>query len=262
MKRILFALMLALFAASQASAQMSDEEVIAFAQEQHEAGKSQTAILLELQRKGVKKEQLLRIKEQYEASHGTGGASESAPVAAGSRTRQANGSTQAKSSKQGAMSVVSEAKEIFGHDIFQNESLTFEPNMNIATPASYVLGPGDEVLIDVYGTSQSSKQYAISPEGTIIIEKIGPVAISGLTVEQAQAKVNSKMGLHYQGSSIKLTVGQTRTVVVNVLGEVVNPGTYTLSAFSTVFNARRRYYGNWYPEKHQGEPWRKNHLQD
>jgi protein involved in polysaccharide export with SLBB domain len=133
--------------------------------------------------------------------------------------------------------VTSATKQIFGHDIFQNEKLTFEPNMNIATPASYVLGPGDEILIDIYGTSQSSQKYAISPEGTIIVEKIGPVAVSGLTVEQAQAKVQSKMGLHYQGSSIKLTIGQTRTVVVNVLGEVVNPGTYTLSAFSTVFNA-------------------------
>ena len=239
MKRLLFALMLALFAVNQASAQMSDEEVIAFVAEQHEAGKSQAQILLELQKKGVKKDQLLRIKEQFEASQGSVGAQQSAPVAIGPRTRQANGETQAKAEKntQSVKNVVSDVKEIFGHDIFQNESLTFEPNMNIATPASYVLGPGDEVLIDVYGTSQSSKQYAISPEGTIIIEKIGPVAIAGLTVEQAQAKVNKQMGLHYQGSSIKLTVGQTRTVVVNVLGEVINPGTYTLSAFSTVFNA-------------------------
>ena len=184
MKRLLFALMLALFAVNQASAQMSDEEVIAFVAEQHEAGKSQAQILLELQKKGVKKDQLLRIKEQFEASQGSTGAKQSAPVAIGPRTRQANGETQAKAEKntQSVKNVVSDVKEIFGHDIFQNESLTFEPNMNIATPASYVLGPGDEVLIDVYGTSQSSKQYAISPEGTIIIEKIGPVAIAGLTV--------------------------------------------------------------------------------
>lgn len=239
MKKYLIALVLILFAAGQVSAQMSDEEVIKFVQEEHEAGKSQKAILLDLQKRGVKREQLLRLKEQYEAAQGSVGASQSAPVAAGNRTRQANGETQTKAERndQSVKNIIVETKEIFGHDIFQNESLTFEPNMNIATPASYVLGPGDQVLIDVYGTSQSSKQYAISPEGTIIIEKIGPVAISGLTVEQAQAKVSSKMGLHYQGSSIKLTVGQTRTVVVNVLGEVVNPGTYTLSAFSTVFNA-------------------------
>lgn len=245
MKRILFALTLVLFSVGQVSAQMSDEEVIEYVQEQHEAGKSQTAILLDLQRKGVKKEQLLRLKEQYDAAQaemsGGSGKSGSSSSAAGDRVRKANGGTQSKDEEQGkgkaVANVVNNVKEIFGHDIFQNEKLTFEPNMNIATPASYVLGPGDEVLIDVYGTSQSSQKYAISPEGTIIIEKIGPVAVAGLTVEQAQAKVRNMMGLHYQGSSIKLTVGQTRTVIVNVLGEVVNPGTYTLSAFSTVFNA-------------------------
>lgn len=247
MKRILFALILGLFTYSQASAQMSDEEIIEFVQEQHDAGKSQTAILLELQRKGVKREQLLRLKEQFDESKNTSSVSSgsSTTSAAGERVRKANGDTQKKDDKENkelgesmaVVNIVQNTKEIFGHDIFQSNKLTFEPNMNIATPASYILGPGDQVLIDVYGTSQTSKEYAISPEGTIIIEKIGPVAIAGLTAEQAQAKVKSKMGQHYQGSNIKLSVGQTRTVLVNILGEVINPGTYTLSAFSTVFNA-------------------------
>lgn len=240
MKRYLFALMLALFAVGQASAQMTDEEVIQFVQEEHEAGKSQQTILLDLRKKGVKTEQLLRLKEQYEAAQaaGSGETSGSTPSAVGDRVRKANGDTQTKSEDAHVVGNVATAtKQIFGHDIFQNENLTFEPNMNIATPASYVLGPGDEVIIDIYGTSQSSNKYAVSPEGTIIVEKIGPVTVAGLTVDQAQAKVSSKMGQHYQGSSIKLTIGQTRTVVVNVLGEVINPGTYTLSAFSTVFNA-------------------------
>ena len=242
MKRILIALMLACLVVGQVSAQMTDEEVIEYVQEQHEAGKSQTAILLDLQRKGVKRDQLIRLKEQYDAAQaqsGVTGSTSTSTQAAGDRTRKSNGDTQSTSGSNDAIvaDVVSNVKEIFGHDIFKNDKLTFEPNMNIATPAGYILGPGDEILIDIYGTSQSSQKYAISPEGTIIIEKIGPVAIAGLTAEQAQAKVISKMGGHYQGSSIKLTVGQTRTVIVNVLGEVVNPGTYTLSAFSTVFNA-------------------------
>lgn len=240
MKRFLFALMLGLFAVGQVSAQMSDEEVVKFVQEEHEAGKSQQTILLDLQKRGVKMEQLLRLKEKYEAAQAGGiGASGSTEASAvGDRVRKSNGETQTKSGGAAVMgNVATAAKEIFGHEIFQNENLTFEPNMNIATPASYVLGPGDEVLIDIFGTSQSSHKYAVSPEGTIIVEKIGPVSVAGLTVDQAQAKVSSKMGQHYQGSSIKLTIGQTRTVVVNVLGEVVNPGTYTLSAFSTVFNA-------------------------
>ena len=242
MKRILIALMLACLVVGQVSAQMTDEEVIEYVQEQHEAGKSQTAILLDLQRKGVKRDQLIRLKEQYDAAQaqsGVTGSTSTSTQAAGDRIRKSNGDTQSTSGSNDAIvaDVVSNVKEIFGHDIFKNDKLTFEPNMNIATPAGYILGPGDEILIDIYGTSQSSQKYAISPEGVIIIEKIGPVAIAGLTAEQAQAKVISKMGGHYQGSSIKLTVGQTRTVIVNVLGEVVNPGTYTLSAFSTVFNA-------------------------
>ncbi len=250
MKRFLFALMLALFAVGQVSAQMTDDEIIEYVQEQHEAGKSQTAILIDLQRKGVRRDQLLRLKEQFDAaksatSTSTTGATQ---TVAGDRIRKANGETQVgtqmgtqvggeRTEDLAIVGLVQNTKEIFGHDIFKTDKLTFEPNMNIATPANYVLGPGDKVLIDVYGTSQSSREYAISPEGTIIIEKIGPVEIAGLTAEQAQAKVRSKMGQHYQGSSIKLTVGQTRTVIVNVLGEVINPGTYTLSAFSTVFNA-------------------------
>ena len=235
--------MLAAFSVSQVSAQMSDEDVIAFAKEQHEAGKSPTAILLELQKKGVKKEQLLRLKAQYESAQSAGGltiADASAPAGVGDRIRQTNGDTQTRSGLTEVAPIArntTNGMKIFGHEIFQSDKLSFEPNMNIATPASYVLGPGDEVLIDIYGTSQSSKKYAVSPEGTIIVEKIGPVTVSGLTIDQAQAKVSSQMGQHYQGSSIKLTVGQTRTVVVNVLGEVLNPGTYTLSAFSTVFNA-------------------------
>ena len=241
MKRILFALILALFACGQVSAQMSDEEVAQFVLEQHEAGKSQASILIELQRKGVKKEQLLRLKEQYEAAQAGGGAKQSgSSSAAGDRVRKSNGANLIKQVEENntiVTDVVSDTKEIFGHDIFKNEKLSFEPNMNIATPANYILGPGDEVLIDIYGISQSSKKYAISPEGTIIVEKIGPVTLVGLNVEQAQSKIRSKMGPHYQGSSIKLTIGQTRTVVVNILGEVINPGTYTLSAFSTVFNA-------------------------
>ena len=250
MKRLLLALTLTLFFAGQASAQMSDEDVVEFAREQHEAGKSPTAILLELQKKGVKKDQLLRLKAQYESMANNGGmsiADASSSTGVGDRMRQANGNQQTKASESDfstlvrtnttAVNTATSGMQIFGHDIFQNDKLSFEPNMNIATPANYTLGPGDEVLIDVYGTSQTSKKYAVSPEGTIIVEKIGPVNVVGLTVDEAQARVSAKMGPHYQGSSIKLTVGQTRTVVINVLGEVINPGTYTLSAFSTVFNA-------------------------
>ena len=128
-------------------------------------------------------------------------------------------------------------KKIFGHDIFNNEDLTFEPNMNIATPENYVLGPGDAVFVDIYGASQRSVQETISPDGFIVIEGFGPIQVSGLTVQQANSRVRSQLGARYSSSKIRLSVGQTRTIMVNVMGEVKSPGTYTLSAFSSVFHA-------------------------
>ena len=128
-------------------------------------------------------------------------------------------------------------KKIFGHDIFNNEELSFEPNMNIATPQDYRLGPGDAVIIDVYGASQETIEATVSPDGDVTIEGFGPVQLSGLTVAQANARLRSQLGPRYQSSQIRLTVGQTKTIIVNVMGEVVAPGTYTLSAFATVFNA-------------------------
>lgn len=127
--------------------------------------------------------------------------------------------------------------KVFGRDIFNNKELSFEPNMNIATPQNYRLGPGDAVIIDIYGASQKSEQCTVSPDGDVVIEGYGPVAVSGLTVAQANARLRSTLGSRYSSSRIKLTVGQTRTIMVNVMGEVKLPGTYTLSAFATVFHA-------------------------
>ncbi len=128
-------------------------------------------------------------------------------------------------------------RRIYGHDIFNNEALSFEPNMNIATPADYRLGPGDAVAIEIYGASQQSIDATITPDGYVTIEGYGPVQLSGLTVAQANARLRSQIGALYSDSQIRLSVGQTRTILVNVMGEVNFPGTYTLSAFSTVFNA-------------------------
>ncbi len=128
-------------------------------------------------------------------------------------------------------------RRVFGRDIFNNKDLTFEPNMNIATPQNYRLGPGDAVIVDIYGASQKSEQCTVSPDGDVNIEGYGPVQVSGLTVAQANARLRSTLGSRYASSRIKLTVGQTRTIMVNVMGEVKLPGTYTLSAFATVFHA-------------------------
>ena len=128
-------------------------------------------------------------------------------------------------------------KKVFGRDIFNNKDLTFEPNMNIATPQNYILGPGDAVYIDIYGASQKTIESTVSPDGEVTIEGFGPIQVSGLTVAQANARLRSTLGARYSSSKIKLTVGQTRSIMINVMGEVKNPGTYTLPAFATVFHA-------------------------
>ncbi len=129
------------------------------------------------------------------------------------------------------------SKKVFGRDIFNNKDLTFEPAMNIATPQSYVLGPGDAVSVDVYGASQKTFDCTVSPDGQIIIEGFGPIQVGGLTVAAAKARIRSTLGSRYSSSRISLSLGQTRTISVNVMGEVKVPGTYTLSAFATVFHA-------------------------
>ena len=128
-------------------------------------------------------------------------------------------------------------RKVFGRDIFNNKDLTFEPAMNIATPQNYVLGPGDAVSVDVYGASQKTFDCTVSPDGQIVIEGFGPIQVGGLSVAAAKARIRSTLGSRYSSSRISLSLGQTRTISVNVMGEVKVPGTYTLSAFSTVFHA-------------------------
>lgn len=128
-------------------------------------------------------------------------------------------------------------RKIFGHDVFNNKNLTFESSMNLATPQNYRLGPGDAVNVDIWGASQESVTETISPDGTITIEGVGVIQLGGLSVSQAKARLKKVLGPRYQGSQIDLTLGQTRTITISVMGEVKVPGTYTMSAFATVYNA-------------------------
>lgn len=260
MKRLLFSLLIILLIPAQhALAQMTDEQVVEYAQSRYQAGESQKDIALGLLRQGVTQEQILRLRDKYTKKNNTDDKPTSTSTTS-NRLRTSNGelvpdkelksqkNKRLKSTKIGELEDNEEEEDteeeeevprmmIFGHDIFRSKNLTFEPNMNIATPASYILGPGDEVIVDVYGASQYSEQFVIAPDGSIVIPNVGPVSISGMTQAKAQERIRQHMGEYYQGSSIKLSVGQTRTIIVHVLGEVTNPGTYTLSAFSTAFNA-------------------------
>ena len=245
-------------------AQMSDTQVMQQIQREQKTGASQSQIATRLMQKGVTMQQLQRVRSQYESLNG-GKSSRSSGnntdvLVEDSRLRDNNGAiltdsagnvlftqqvkatsatdiTREKFKKAELDDNTYNGKMVFGRDIFNKKALSFEPNMNIATPTSYVVGPGDKVFIDVYGASQKSEQLQVSPDGTVQATGYGPIHIAGLTVAQANARIKETLGARYKSSEIRLTVGQTRTISVNIMGEVAAPGTYTLSAFATVFHA-------------------------
>lgn len=266
MKKFLLATAMCLVTTLSIHAQMSDQQIIEFIAREQKAGSNQSQIVTKLMQKGVKIEQIRRLRNQYAKQLNKAGKSAQADAAVNemsSRMRQnqsnknAQATVTAKADEENETQKVAtdeydkiennvntqrqeeaeKKKTVFGHDIFNNRLLTFEPNMNIATPQNYVLGPGDQLVIDIYGASQKSEQLQISPEGTVTIPGYGPVKVSGLTVAAAQSRIRSTVGSRYSSSNISISVGQTRSMTVNVMGEVKVPGTYTLSAFSTVFHA-------------------------
>ena len=227
---------------------MSDEQLIKEAVAAKSAGASESEIAKQLMKKGATIDQIRRIRSQYAqqiTQRGLDNTVDNAIDDAQARMRTNNEpNDNAISTHEGAQApdYVPEAlspsgRKVFGRDIFNNKRLTFEPQMNIATPQNYVLGPGDQLVIDIYGATQETNTLTVSPDGEITIPELGPVRVSGLTVSAAQSRIRSKLGAYFQASDIKTTLGQTRTIMVNVMGEVKVPGTYTLSAFATVFHA-------------------------
>lgn len=265
MKRIVFSMMLTLMSVGVFAQGMSDGQVADFIAREARSGSSQAQIVTKLMQKGVQIDQIRRIRNQYDKQHSesgmdanaagsTGGSDRMRQNYTGATTQELNtakvgttGEIYANASDEQAQvehdvqatSGASEAtgKKIFGHDIFRRGGISFEPNMNIATPQNYVLGPGDQVIVDIYGASQKTLQLTVSPEGEITVPGYGPVYVQGMSVASAQAKIRSTVGARYSSSNLKVSLGNTRTIMVNIMGEVSSPGTYHLSAFSTVFHA-------------------------
>ena len=254
MKRIFIILALSLCTIMTTFAQgISDAEVIKIAAKEKQAGTSDANIGVKLIQRGATMEQVRRLRAQYSkqiTSKGLDDAVDNAITGAENRMRVNNGETSAAAIEkpdmvgaEGSETInASESSEImrrkvFGRDIFNNNRLSFEPPMNIATPQNYVLGAGDQLVIDIYGATQESLTLTISPDGYITVPDYGPVQVNGLTVAAAQSKIRSTLGSYYSSSNIKTSLGQTRTILVNVMGEVKQPGTYTLSSFATVFHA-------------------------
>lgn len=265
-KHILFLLFALFFSYQYAVAQkLTDEQVTNIVLAEKEKGSDEKSIAQKLLRQGVTPAQLRRIKAKYEQEQNGLG---TVDVSGINRGRAGKKITEDNKGKN-FMLVDSKAKyngndkremlqdemsfldidslayyqnqlgkdEVYGRSLFNNELLTFEPAMNIPTPADYVLGAGDQIIVDIWGASQQSFDSEISPDGYIVIEGVGPIRLSGLTVTAANEHVKEVFGEYYNSSSVSLSVGSTRSVKVEVVGDVVAPGSYTMSAFSTLFNA-------------------------
>ena len=260
MKKILIlAVVLLQVFALQVSAQssMTDQQVLDYAKEALKAGKSQTQIVKELTARGVTKEQALRVKSLYEQQN-TDEDTEANFADSSIRTRRMIASETDEFDEMDFDEMYSDTipldgrvpplgeippeEQVFGRNIFNKRKLTFEPSSNLATPPNYRLGPDDEVIIDIWGASQTTLRERITPEGTVSIEDLGPISLSGLTVQQAEQFLKGELSKIYadESNQIRVTLGTARTIQINVMGEVVVPGTYSLSAFSTVFHALYR----------------------
>jgi protein involved in polysaccharide export with SLBB domain len=245
---------------------MSDSQVLQFVQREIKSGSSRSQVVIKLMQRGVSMDQIRRVRSQYEEQiqkrddgtdvtvrksdfsnervSATGDDYQEVVTAkVGTATEIQDQASDVQERVQDDVKTAAAAseetfgKQIFGHDIFNRRLLSFEPNMHIATPANYVLGPGDVTVINIYGASQKTLQLTVSPEGDITVPGYGPIQVSGLTVEAANSRIRSQLGSRYSSSNIKMSVGNTRTIMVNVMGEVKAPGTYHLSAFASVFHA-------------------------
>ena len=234
------------FASIPATAQMTDDAVIEYVKHGMATGTSQKEMARELVTRGVTQEQAERIKARYEEEQAS--QTEAAKVA-GAQERQRRLNDGALSTDAGDIDAVSMEvadpgeKKIFGREIFTTRELSFAPSSNLPTPQNYVLGPGDEIFIDIWGANQANIRQVISPDGTINIPDIGLVNLNGMTVKEADSYMRRRLGQIYSvdgenaKSDIKLTLGNIRTIQVHVMGEVTNPGTYYLSSLSNIYHA-------------------------
>lgn len=274
-KKLLFIIAIAIFSSNFLQAQnassssdlskvnvddLSDDQVAAYLKEAQSSGLSEQQMLILAKQRGMSDSQIQKLRNRVNSLGLNSGQKESTSDGI-NRTREENQTIP--DSEFGidifdgllALDTVAILEEyfaedelkIFGSEIFKNKELNFEPSVNTPTPSNYQIGSGDEIIIDVWGASEQSYTLAVSPEGSIIVSNLGPIYVNGMTVEQASLKVKSRLSKIYSGllsrdgraanTFFQLTLGGIRSVKVNVIGEALNPGTYTLSSFSTIFNA-------------------------
>lgn len=242
-KILLLLLLLALpplFGSGLRAQSMTDDEVLSFITKETQNGASQSSIATQLIAKGVTMTQLQRVRRKAERMK----AEEQTAENAASRQEEVGAVEDDKPTDQDApgqdltekMDKKNE-RQVFGRNIFSSRNLTFAPSQNIATPANYLLGAGDDVTINIWGASQQTIQQTITPDGYIVVSGVGPIRLAGLTVNKAKETIRARLGQTYADCHFDLSVADLRSMQVQVMGEVVRPGTYTLSSLSSAFNA-------------------------
>ena len=225
---------------------MTDAQVIQYVQEGLSQGKSQQQLMMELSAKGVTTEQALRLKQMYENGEISTESTQTKTVTDTSRMRESTEANKAEEAPkqesapaEAPVKVNPLSEMVYGRNIFTNDKLSFEPDLNMATPQNYRLGPGDEIIIDIWGASEDIIRKEISPDGSINVPGLGVISLNGMNIADAKEYLKSELSKIYadEGNQIQVTLGKTRSIKINVMGEVMVPGTYTLSAFASVFHA-------------------------
>lgn len=224
---------------------LSDEQVVEYVKTATAAGKSQKLILTDLTVKGVTRAQAARIKKRYEEQKDS-----QVTISASKKNRmryEPQNLDFLNELNDSIKTTKNSEKTIFRRNIFNNKNLTFAPSHNLPTPVNYKLAAGDEVIIDIWGTNQMTYRETISPEGSINIPNVGPIYLNGMTIKEAEKYLKKELNKIHSGidgedntSEMKLTLGQIRTIQVNIMGEVAVPGTYNISSFSNIFHALYR----------------------
>ena len=219
---------------------MTNNQLQLLFQEASSNGYNYDDILKAAEAQGLSEEEITKLESRFNLANTRASKNSNVPDQE-SRLRDTNYDDLNKEKTEGSKT----KSDIFGLDVFKGNSLlTFQSNLNIPTPVGYILGSGDKLFIDVYGQSEAYYQIEISPEGTIILENFGPIHLSGLTVKNATKRIENRLSKVYLGikgdkknTFVNVSVGKSRTIKVNIVGEVDVPGSYTLSAFNTVYNA-------------------------
>ena len=255
---IAFAAILFISMATMAQSSMTDDQVLKYLVTETQKGTSQQKMASELLKKGVTPTQLQRVRKKAEKLREEAESSGKKNKKKDKKSQKDDDELDMDASQSRAEELGLEQsddeligestddilgiteedqRQVFGRNIFNAKNLTFQPSANLATPANYTIGPADMVTINIWGASQQTIEAEVSADGYIVIEGVGPIKLAGQTVERAKSALRNKLSQHYSDCSIDLSLSETRSIQVQVMGEVKVPGTYTLSSLSTAFNA-------------------------